>query len=628
MYINDRDQINYHGFLKALREMQGAGLRMVAEGICSDSEVYRTEIGDRLPEKLMRDRITSRLGVSGEEYEEYLRPEEYRQWQIRMHILESINKEDLDSVKQGMEEYSEIKDRNPVQEQFLDAMQYMYAQMCGYSDDLLRAMIELAVVRTIPDVESAFRGGHLLADQELNLIAEYTKRREYHGEGESEYEWRLSTYYNILEYVDRSYMDMIGRSKIYPRTTCLICELVLNHGVEQSEVEHALEMCTKSIELLRDTSRLYYFVELLEYRKKLIERLLVHTSDDERKAELKAMAEKDAEWEILLKELYKEYGVPVYMQNFTYLYVETECNNAVEVIRTRRTMLKMSRLKVSDNICAEKTVERFENYANSPSIAIVRDIFERIGLCAEYKRARVVTDNAEMFSVYKRLIEDINDFKTEEAKKELNLLKAGLHMDIAYNKQELKRVANLINMRNNVLDKNDFYKNTVEALECTLPIWALLKNKNSYGIYLTRAELSCIYDIAFKTDGDFKYRTIEILEDICMEFLNFENNPCKLSVYELIICVMASDLGDAGDYHNSNKMGRKMLIESLRHRRMNVLSDVLYNNLWNYQNEIRNVEIDNDIVRSMLRKCNLLCEVQRKTNWMIFFQKKLMELGE
>ena len=99
MYINDRDQINYHGFLKALREMQKANLRQVAEGNCSDSEVYRTEIGDRLPEKLMRDRITARLGVSGEEYEEYLRPEEYRQWEIRMYILDHINKGDIEAVQ-------------------------------------------------------------------------------------------------------------------------------------------------------------------------------------------------------------------------------------------------------------------------------------------------------------------------------------------------------------------------------------------------------------------------------------------------------------------------------------------------------------------------------------------------
>ena len=66
MYINDRDEINYHGFLRATRERQNVSLRMVGEGICTESAISRVEIGDRLPEKLMRDRISARLGVSGE----------------------------------------------------------------------------------------------------------------------------------------------------------------------------------------------------------------------------------------------------------------------------------------------------------------------------------------------------------------------------------------------------------------------------------------------------------------------------------------------------------------------------------------------------------------------------------
>lgn len=630
MYVNDRDQINYHGFLKALREMQGVNLKQVGEGICSDSEISRAEIGDRLPEKLLRDRITSRLGVSGEEYEEYLRPEEYRQWEIRMYILEQINKGCFDEAEQGIDEFDRIEDKNSVQEQFIDTMRYMIAQMQGASEGILSALIELAVTRTIPDVDAAFKGVHLLSDQELNLILEYTRYRAYYGEKENETKWRLGEYKKILNYIDSSYMDVIGKSKIYPRTTCFICDLILTSNSCYEDLVGVLELCNNSIELLRDASRLYYFVELLEYRKEIIMRLIaMPKADDEKVKEWKAVYEKDSEWETLFKELYSEYEVPIYMQNFTYLYVETECNSAVEVIRTRRKMVKMSRLKVSNGICSEKTIERFENYINSPSIAVVRDVFERVGLCAEYKRARVITDNAEDFKTYKKLINCINDYKNEEAKLCLEALKEKLHMEIPYNEQELKRVENLLEVRGGKIDKNVFYKNTVEAFECTLPIWAIIKHSKSVGLYLTRAELMCIYDIAFKTQGLFKNRCLEIIEEICIKSMDMETDVAYAGVIEMISCVMASCLGDVGKYELSCEMSNHVLKECLFNRRMAVLSDALYNNTWNYKKlgEEHIKDCDLTFIKNSLERCINLCEVARKNSWQAFFQEKLLEIN-
>lgn len=631
MYVNDRDQINYHGFLKALREMQGVNLKQVGEGICSDSEISRVEIGDRLPEKLLRDRITSRLGVSGEEYEEYLRPEEYRQWEIRMYILEQINKGCFDEAEQGIDEFDRIEDKNSVQEQFIDTMRYMIAQMQGASEGILSALIELAVTRTIPDVDAAFKGVHLLSDQELNLILEYTRYREYYGEKENETKWRLGEYKKILNYIDSSYMDVIGKSKIYPRTTCSICDLILTSNSCYEDLVGVLELCNNSIELLRDASRLYYFVELLEYRKEIIMRLIaMPKANDEKVKEWKAVYEKDSEWETLFKELYSEYEVPIYMQNFTYLYVETECNSAVEVIRTRRKMVKMSRLKVSNGICSEKTIERFENYINSPSIAVVRDVFERVGLCAEYKRARVITDNAEDFKTYKKLINCINDFENDEAEKCLNELEHKLNMNIPYNQQELKRVKNVLGVRSKKLSDDEFYKSTIDAFECTLPIWAIIKHSKSVGLYLTRAELACLYDVAFKTNGELGGLCEDIIEKKCFDAINIDIKAVEMILYELLMGAVSSNLGNLGKYDESSKLSKKMLKECLIHRRMVALSDNIYNLLWNYQNQscYNNTVMDLHYVKKMLQMCVQLSDLIKAYNWSAFFQNKLEEIGD
>jgi len=622
MYINDRDQINYHGFLKAVREMQGASLKQVAEGICSDSEISRMEIGDRLPEKLMRDRVTSRLGVSGEEYEEYLRPEEYRQWEIRMFILDHINKGDAEAVQKGIDEFDKIQDKNPVQEQFADTMRYMLAKMNGASDDLLRALIELTVVHTIPDIDAAFAGAQLLSDQELNLIAEYTHLREYYGDAEDEVAWRLAEYQKILDYIDNSYMDEIDMSKTYPRITNFICDLILKERASKEYLEYGLDLCCKSIEILRDASRLHYLIELLEHRKHIVELLLEHADSETKVTEFNSLCVRDSEWEKILRNLYTQYNIPVYMQNFTYLYTETECNNVVEVIRTRRNMLKLSRVKVSDNICTEKTVERFENYTHSPSIVVVRDIFDRIGLCAEYKRARVLTSDAEVLRLSHKLATHVNNYNLDEMQKCIDKLNTELHLEIPYNEQEMKRKGYLVDYWKKKLDKDELEKLAVEALECSIPMQAIIRNGNKY---FSRVEIELLSDLAFDTDGDLKIVGLEILKNMCLEAMNSKMEASRVCVFELILSRLASYYGDMGEYDLSIEMSNAILKECLFHRRMDNLSENIYNNLWNYQKQSVASKDTLKIIEE-LKCCVVLSEIVRKSNWKAFFQNKLKEM--
>lgn len=621
MYINDRDQINYHGFLKALRRMQKATINQVAEGICSYSEISRVEIGDRLPEKLMRDRITSRLGISGEEYEEYLRPEEYRQWECRMRILDCINKGDRDGVKREIEEYDRIMERNPVQEQFLDTMKYMYMQMSGASPETLALMMELAILRTVPHIHAAFEGAQLLADQELNLILEYTYLREY--DGEDEFEWRLSEYRKILNYVDKSHMDTISRSKLYPRIAYYVSQWILEENPSLENLKCALELCNQAIELLRDTSKLYYLVELLEYRQEILQRVLSFSKlEEEEYKRLLQLKEKDLEWENVLKELYTKYGVPIYMQNFTYLYVETECNSAVEVIRIRRKMVKMSRAKVSKNICTEKTVERFENYENSPSIAIVRDIFEKIGLCAEHRRARVITNNGKIFNRLDKMNECLNNWDEEGVRKEIEELKEILCMNIPYNKQAIQRYENLLAIREGKESPEELYNKVKKTLEYTISFEAIIRKPE---IYLERTELLCVYDLAFKVQGKDTAKCRKIIEELCRKDFEEYVNVSRLSMMEILVTELASVYGNEGAYEKSKQLSEKLLKECLFHRRSHALINNLYNIIWN-DNKIAHTENDeykSEVLQHNLHNAIILSELNKKDNWITFLQRKI-----
>ena len=95
----------------------------------------------------------------------------------------------------------------------------------------------------------------------------------------------------------------------------------------------------------------------------------------------------------------------------------------VEVIETRRNMLGLSRVKLGEGICTDKTIVRFEREGRNPNIDLVRLLFERMGLCAEYRRARVVTNDVRGIQLSIELANYVNDYNYEGMKQCISDLK-------------------------------------------------------------------------------------------------------------------------------------------------------------------------------------------------------------
>ena len=67
-----KDEINFHKFLDAMRQLKDVTLEQVCDGLCTSGMMKRIECGDRLPEKQMRDRIMARMGVPLDGYEDFI----------------------------------------------------------------------------------------------------------------------------------------------------------------------------------------------------------------------------------------------------------------------------------------------------------------------------------------------------------------------------------------------------------------------------------------------------------------------------------------------------------------------------------------------------------------------------
>ena len=620
MYINDRDQINYHGFLKALRAMNKVGQECVSTGICTVSGMNRFENGNRIAEKLMRDRLTARMGISGEKYEDYLQPREYARWQHRLRLIKAIEKRDLIVAKEELSAYEVLPKLNTPNKQFVEAMRYMILLLENASLDERLACVKKAIKYTVPNVKKALNGAHLLADQEINLIAEQMRLLVPKATVRDEIAWRISEYEKLIAYMDNSHWEVLQKAKVYPKVVYYICQLIAQKEASEEELRHGLELCHTAIELLRDSRRLYYFIELTEMRKILAEKFLLCDLSSSERTKIQEMLTENETWEKVFKELYAEYGIAPYMSNFCYLYYETECHNMAEVIEIRRKMFNLSRMKLSEGICTDRTIIRTERQSGCPNIEVIRMLFEKLGLCAEYRRAQILTTNVKALILYNEdLYKAASDNNYDIALECIEKLKAAINMDLSHNRQEIKRVENYLLYKAKKITYEMFAADIIESLKCTVDPLVLLRNKEKF---FTRSEITCIHDLAFDVNTIVSEACLCIVEELCNES-RIEKKESRFSIREWLIGRWAGKLGDEGRYSEAGNMSVSILKECLLHYRMLNIWDHVYNIVWTYQQD--NERYDSLVVHKGIQNCVILLQVIKKYNDAAFFQKKIDE---
>ena len=619
MNTYDRDEINFNKFLRSVRKSQKASLLKTTYGVCTKSEMSKVEKGTRLPEKLVRDRLTARLGISGEEYEEYLITKEYVQWQARMDIIRSINKKDVEATEEKIDAYEKLYTHNNVQKQFVATMRYMLYEIKGYDYKKRLKQMEIAMKYTVPDLEAAFSGCQLLADQELNLIMEYISLCDRSVVEENLPEWKMKYYKAIDNYVQKSYMDKIAQAKVYSKLACHVCELVFVYFKDEENMRYALDLCTRAIEVLRDTVRLYYFVEINEFRIRLMKTLNIENLEENEEYQ------DSVAWTELFHELYEENDIPTYMQNFTYLYTETECNDVSEVVRIRRQMMGLSMNKLAAKSSSERTICRIENREGNPQLETLRDVLDAVGLCGEFHRARVVTTNAEAMRVSEVLCKQMNFGEYDKAVETHKILGELLDLSIAFNYQEMKRSEALILRGLKKIEVEKHCSLLKGILEDTIDFENLRHVEEKY---FSRIETYCIQNLVGIKKGDDTGICKDFLEQECEKFIKMDElEASRFCTYEMIMYCCANYLGNNKAYVKSVEITRKLLKESLRNRKAVYLTNCEYNELWTKQKllEEENKSIDNKVVLDSLTRGLLLSKLTRRTNWKNFFQQKLDE---
>lgn len=580
-------------FLKSQREEKNVERDALGEGLYTPNLMGKLERGERYPDKPVRDRLLARLGESGYDYECFLQPDEYEDWEERRDILDSLDNLKLEKAEQLLDQYEKKHGREEtVSRQFLLAMRVQLMKLKGMPKEEWGRILEEAVKLTIPAVDKKPLHQLVVSLQELNLILEYHAYK--HPKILQEHCMQL------MEYLQKGTFDFECKAMLGAKIALYYCnrdewkEEKTGIMEQMAKVQRALEVCTGGIEALRDKQKIYFAWELLQKKEQYLIWLLEHKTlfVEKQIEQYEAELTQTKEFYKVIDDLYERFRVPKKTNGFTCFYREHEIYCINDVIRARRRMLGITAEELEGQLlCGKRTLIRLEAKETKVQRAVAQNLFSYLKLSPEMHRAQIITDNQEALRVEEKYRRAHNQRDYERAGKLLQQLKSMIPLTEKINWQYIFYEEKMLAYDKGEISKEEFMQYAKEALELTLPLEIAMAEIRDRKLpngrfwfgekYLTNMEVTILKNIANEEGNNIENEYWKVLK----EYFEWLEKKCTLSpileMYGFVMTSVASWMGNMKMYEESNTINKKILCEELWARSLRHVHRNIYGLLWN-----------------------------------------------
>jgi len=556
-------------FLKRVRKEENVYLEQLAEGLMTASQLARIEKGQRPIPKNMRDRLLGRLGIASDLYENLLNIEDYEAWECQRDILSAVERRETSRAWKLILAYeNQTPDNDKVTQQFCLMMEAEVLKQQKVDQCDIASCYEKAAKCSIPDIGNLCLKKKLLSIQEINMILEY---EFYHKDQSFSNQCK-----HLMTIVEKTVYDDLSKVKIYPKIVYYyLREEFIQHKEQTMEhLKENLRICNRAVEMLRDTGRAFYLLELLEIKIKLLDCIKEMQEDETLRLEYQ-------ECEALVHlfhKLYKQCDVSVYMQDCTYLYQQRWVFYIGDVLRIRRKMFGLTQKELCEGVCSVRTLRRAEKKEANMQHEHLEVLLRKIGLSKEFQRTCLITNDREVLRLRNEILTCRNNREYDKCRELLGQIQKKILLGIPENQQYVMELKASLDWMENKITREEFVVKEEEALRCTF------KRKKLFyvdEIYLTEIEVLCIRKIIQGLECPEKEEYIRFLLRVC----KINEKKCALtdqiSMCEHVMPYIASELGNIEEYHTAIEIDRIVLREALMCRRIWVIGNVLYDILWN-----------------------------------------------
>ncbi len=275
-------------------------------------------------------------------------------------------------------------------------------------------------------------------------------------------------------------------------------------------------------------------------------------------------------------------------------------------------MLGLTKKKLCEGVCSEKTIGRLEANKTKPQLAVVRRLFEKMNLSGEYQRWQIATNDVRAFPIYDEIRRSANNREFERIKRLLVELEKYVPMENPINRQYKERIEVIVERRQEKISNEEAKKRLMEILKYTIPYEAAIKG----GIkYITNVEVQILLDIAINIGRANMNCAFETLLKLCEQIELDEGILEHIAVRETIMTTIANVYGEMGKYTKADMINLRTMQEGICCYRMNMLVPNLYGIIWNNGERVKkNMPIKEEYKeKDYLHFCLILCKINKDT---------------
>lgn len=579
-----REEKSFGDLLFCYRSSRNISLEKLCEGLCTPSMITYIEKGSVSSGTLLRTRILERLGIDCDDYETFLGLEDYNEWKLQQQIYMEIAENKAEETKENIMKYQEMflqrKGDNVIErlrKQFYYTVLAEWYVQIGELPEKIYKMYYEALNLTVPDLDKQEIENKILSIQELNLYLEYHYWKIRDTQEKDPF---LNTCYNILEYLKVRNLDGRLRVKMYAKVVYYVCRELYP---EKNEIvlKRVNKLCGMGIELLRDTTRMYYLKELLFVRVDVLKRLLDGKNQEaERQKLAKELAETE-EFQSAFEYVSELLGEGRKLKPDYYLFCGQDTFYIGDVIRRRRKMMEISRKELSEGICSLDTIRRLENGQKNTQTAIVKELCVRLNLPTECERTELAVSEVGAHELERQIRYKVIAKEYDEVLWLVENLEKKIDMTDVLNRQWIVRKKTMAEYRLGVIDNTRFFEMVEQALSYTIPTDTyekIISGKNK-DLQLTNSEMECLYTLSmtkYQKELEEACKLIEPIEHILAEYEETKTEWNHIRCYELYTDYLAQMYIRKGDIEKSQKLSRNLILKCLNIGRGNMLMAIFY----------------------------------------------------
>lgn len=245
---------NIGSAIQYFRDIYHISQSKLCKGICSVSTLSRIEAGERDIDAFILETLLERLGKIPYQFELILTDFDYEVYQSRMEINRLIEDKAIDEAYKLVKEYDKLaSDKGTPHKQFIMLCKARLNELEGGRPEATIDMLVKAITCTVPDFSTEALAEYFLSYTEFGIILEMLEKMIlYKMVDRAE-----KTLNQIIDYMFW-HNHMEHNVSIYPKVAAIGGRFLL----EQNQLDKALELCNKGLEMNKGSRRMDYLGEI------------------------------------------------------------------------------------------------------------------------------------------------------------------------------------------------------------------------------------------------------------------------------------------------------------------------------------------------------------------------------